>query len=231
MRRATASRSSIGVDVPPVTPTVPLPSKADASRRAAGDPISGAGGPALPLASGGRGARGVGGRLDRGGGGADYPAQRGELARVGAVAPADDDHQLDQPGRLDGVLLAADRHRADGVHDLELVAAPDHEGSQLLELPGRLGALADERHALAPGGALPLLLLVDDDRVGGVAEHPDDLGMLRRAEDDDDVALLDEPGQLAALLDDPRARPIDDLEAAAQGARHARRGDPVRADH
>ena len=36
--------------------------------------------------------------------------------------PTDDDHQVDLAGRLERVLLAADRDRADRVDDLELVA-------------------------------------------------------------------------------------------------------------
>ena len=63
-------------------------------------------------------------------------------------------------------------------------------------------------------GGLPLLFLVDDDRVRGEAEEPDDLGVLRRAEQDDRVALLDELAQLPLLLDDPGAGAVDDLEAA-----------------
>ena len=44
----------------------------------------------------------------------------------------------------------------------------DHEGGQALELPGRLGRLADEGELLAPrDGRVPLLLLVDDDRRPG----------------------------------------------------------------
>ena len=61
---------------------------------------------------------------------------------------------------------------------------------------------------------LPLVLFVDDDRVRREAEHPDDLGVVRRAEQDDRVALVDEPRQLLVLLDDPGAGAVDDLEAA-----------------
>ena len=50
-------------------------------------------------------------------------AQPGQLLGVGARATADDDHQVDLAGRLQRVLLAADRDRADGVDDLELVGA------------------------------------------------------------------------------------------------------------
>ena len=39
-------------------------------------------------------------------------------------------------------------------------------------------------------------------------------------EQDDRVALLDELGQLALLLDDPGAGAVDDLEAAFVGALH-----------
>ncbi len=111
------------------------------------------------------------------------------------------------------------------------MGARDHEGGQPLELPGRLGRLADQRHPLAPrDGRLPLLLLVDDDGVGREAEQADDLGVLRRAEQDDRVAVLDELDQLALLLDDPRAGAVDDLEPALLGAVHDVRADAVGAD-
>ena len=58
-------------------------------------------------------------------------AQPGQLLGVGARAPTDDDHQVDLTGRLEGVLLATDRDRADGVDDLELVGTRDHERRQL----------------------------------------------------------------------------------------------------
>ncbi len=57
----------------------------------------------------------------------DDPAEAGQLLRVGAAPAADDDHEVDAPGRLEGVLLAADRDGADRVDDLQLVAARDHE--------------------------------------------------------------------------------------------------------
>ena len=65
---------------------------------------------------------------------------------------------------------------------------------------------------------------------GREAEQPDDLGVLGRAEQDDRVALLDELGQLALLLDDPGAGAVDDLEAALLGALHDVRPDAVGAD-
>ena len=206
MCSATSRRSSIGVDVPPVTPTMTALRE---GRRVAEvvDVLD----------------------LDRLGPG-DL-AQPGQLLGVGARPAPDDDHQVDLAGGLEGVLLAADRDRADGVDDLELVGPRDHEGGQLLELPGRLGRLRDERHPLAPrDGRLPLLLLVDDDRVGCEAEEPDHLGVLGRAEQDDRVAVLDELDQLALLLDDPRAGAVDDLEAALLGAFHDVRPDAVGAD-
>ena len=167
--------------------------------------------------------------LDRGGPG-DL-AQAGQLLGVGARAAADDDHQVDLAGRLEGVLLAADRDRADGVDDLELVGARDHERGQLLELPGRLGGLGDEGHPLARAGwPPPILLLVDDDRVGGEAEQPDDLGMLRACRAGRSCSRPRRAGELALLLDHPGAGAVDDLEAALLGAFHDVRTDAVGAD-
>ena len=74
--------------------------------------------------------------------------------------------------------------------------------------------LGDERHALLARDPVPVLLVVDDDRVRGEAEQAHDLGVVRRAEQDDRVALVDELLELALLLDHPRAGPVDDLEAA-----------------
>ena len=89
----------------------------------------------------------------------------------------------------------------------------------------------DERHPLAArDGGLPLLLVVDDDRVRREAEQADDLGVLGRAEQDDRVAVLDQPAQLALLLDHPGAGAVDDLEAALLGALHDVGADAVRAD-
>ena len=65
---------------------------------------------------------------------------------------------------------------------------------------------------------------------GAKPRMPDDLGVLGRAEQDDRVALLDELGQLAVLLDDPGAGAVDDLEPALLGAFHDIRPDAVRAD-
>ena len=73
-------------------------------------------------------------------------------------------------------------------------------------------------------GSVPLLFLVDDDRVGGEPEQADDLGVVGRAEQDDRVALVDELAQLALLLDDPGAGAVDDLEAARARRAPARRG-------
>jgi hypothetical protein len=90
-------------------------------------------------------------------------AQPGQFLRVRARPSADDDHQVHLSGRLEGVLLTTDRDRADGVDDLELMGASDHERGEALELPGRLRGLADERHPLAPrDGRLPLVLIVHD---------------------------------------------------------------------
>ena len=64
------------------------------------------------------------------------------------------------------------------------------------------------------GMRVPLLLVVDDDRVGREAEEAHDLGVVGRAEQDDRVALLDELLELLLLVDHPGAGPVDDLEAA-----------------
>jgi hypothetical protein len=56
------------------------------------------------------------------------------------------------------------------------------------------------------------------------------LGVLRGAEQDDGVALLDEAGQLAVLLDDPRAGAVDDLEALRVRSLHDVRTHAVSAD-
>ena len=157
IRSATSRRSSIGVEVPPVTPTTGRPRRPPASVRSR----------TLSIWIAAR---------------AGDLAQPGQFLGVRAGPPADDDHQVDLAGRLERVLLAPDRDRADGVDDLELVGARDHERGELLELPGRLGRLADERHPLrARDGRLPLLFLVDDDRVGREPEQADDLGVLGRA--------------------------------------------------
>ena len=65
---------------------------------------------------------------------------------------------------------------------------------------------------------------------GAKPEQADDLGVLRRAEQDDRVALLDELDELLLLLDHPGAGAVDDLEAARLGALHDVRPDAVGAD-
>ena len=194
------------MDVPPVTPTTFLPSKA-------------------------RGVVKIGRVLDLDRRRADDPAQARQLLRVRAGPAADDDHEIDLSGRLDRVLLAPDRHRADRVDDLQLVAPAHHERGELLELPGRLGRLGDQGHPLlARDLRLPLLFLVDDDRIGREAEEADDLGVVRGPEQDDRVALVDELEELLLLLDDPGAGPVDDLEAAGVGPLHDVGPDAVGAD-
>ena len=49
---------------------------------------------------------------------------------------------------------------------------------------------------------------------GAKPSRPTTSGCFGRAEQDDRVALLDELGELALLLDDPGAGAVDDLEAA-----------------
>ena len=206
MRRATSRRSSIGVDVPPVTPTM-----------------------VAPVEHGGVGQVAFAFDLDRVRAG-DL-AQPRQLLGVGARATADDDHQVDLGRGLHRVLLATDRDRADGVDDLELMGTRDHQRGELLELPGWLGRLRQQGHPLlARDGGVPLFLLVDHDGVGGETEHADDLGVLGRAEEHDRVPLLDQLDELAMLLDDPGAGAVDDLETARLGPLHHVRADAVGAD-
>ena len=168
IRSATAWRSSIGVEVPPVTPTTARPSNT-------------------------AGVGQVAGALDLDRRRAGDLAQPGQLLGVRAGAAADDDHQVDLARPVHRVLLAPDRDRADGVDDLQLVARAGHERGELLELPRRLRALARSApSASCAGSPLPVLFLVDHDRVGREAEQADDLGVLGRAEEHDRVALLDE---------------------------------------
>src|SRR3954469_11133140 len=168
--------------------------------------------------------------LDRGCSG--DPAEPRQLLGVRARASADDHHEVDVTCRSERVLLPADRDRTDRVHDLELVRAAGHQGRELLELPRWLRALADQRHPLPTRDLRrPLLLFVDDDRVGRETEQPHDLWMLRRPEEDDRVTLVDELPQLALLLDDPGAGPVDDLETALASALHHVRPDAVGPDH
>ncbi len=82
-------------------------------------------------------------------------------------------------GEVGGVLLASDGDRADGVDDLELVGARGEVAGQLLELPGRLRRLRQQRHALAAWDLVPVLFLVHEDGVRGEAEQAHDLGVVR----------------------------------------------------
>ena len=158
------------------------------------------------------------------------PAQPRQLLGVGAGSAADDHHQVDLAGGLERVLLPPDRHRADGVDDLELVAAADHEGGQLLELPWRLRALRDECHLLASGDGLPVLLLVDHDCVGCKPEETDHLRVAGGSEQDDRVTLVDELDDLLLLLDHPGACTVDDFEAACVCTFHDIGSHPVGSD-
>jgi hypothetical protein len=161
----------------------------------------------------------------------DNLAQAGQLPRVGAAPAANDHHEVDLPGRLHGVLLASNGYRADCVHDLELVGQVDHAGGKPLELPGRLRGLGDEGHPLPAGDAVPVGLLVDHDRVRRETQQPDDLGVVRRPQEHDRVAVLDELLELLLLGDDPRAGAIDDVEAAIGGGPPDRGRHAVGADH
>ena len=125
---ATSRRSSIGVDVPPVTPTTRRRRRRAASVRS-------------------RDALDLDGRRP------DDPAQPGQLLRVRARAAADDDHQVDLAGQLDGVLLAADRDRADGVDDLELVrSATTISAASFSNFQGGWVDWLDERHRFLRAG-------------------------------------------------------------------------------
>ena len=157
-------------------------------------------------------------------------AQARELLRVRRRSTADHDHEVNLARGLERVLLASDGHGTHRVDDLELVAARDHERSELLELPRRLGGLADQRHLLAARDLLPVLFLIDHDDVRGEAEQAHDLRMLRRPEEHDRVALVDELDDLLLLLDHPCAGAVDDLEAALARALHHVRSNTVRAD-
>ena len=206
IRSATSRRSSIGVEVPPVTPTILAPANGAGSVRSWTLSIWIA---VVPAISHSRVSSLV------------FALERPPTTTIRSTSPAVS-------------RVSCWRRIVTGQTVLTILsswARDDHEGGELLELPGRLGRLADERHPLlARDRGLPLLLVVDDDRVRREPEHPDDLGVLRRAEQDDRVALLDEPGQLAVLLDDPRAGAVDDLEAALLGALHDVRADAVGAD-
>ena len=84
---------------------------------------------------------------------------------------------------------------------------------------------------LRRGMRLPLLLLVDHDGVRGEAQQADRLGVVGRAEQDDGVAVLDEPLHLLLLLEHPGAGAVDDLQAAPLRLGHRLRRDAVGADH
>ena len=182
IRWATSRRSSIGVEVPPVTPTTCASPNTD-----------GVGQVARRSRSGWRACR---------------------RSRTGGSVPSCSrsiDHRrrpsCRRPQRLHRVLLATDRDRADGVDDLQLVGARDHERRQAFELPGRLGRLADEGHPLlARDGLIPLLFLVDDDRVRGEAQQPDDLGVLGRAEQARSCSPPRRAGRVPSAPGSPRCR-------------------------
>ena len=202
----TSRRSSIGVDVPPVTPTTRAAAKT-------------------------AGIVEVADVLDLDGRRAGDLAQPGQLLGVRARAATDDDHEIDFTRGVERVLLTPDRDRADGVDDLELVRAGDHQRRELLELPGRLGGLGDQRHPLAARDhRVPFLFVVDDDGVRREPEKPDNLGMLRCPEQDDGVAVFDQLDELALLLDDPGTGAVDDLQAALLGSLHDVGPDAVGAD-
>ena len=97
------------------------------------------------------------------------------------------------------------------------MAAAHHERGQLLELPGRLRGLAEQRHLLAARYLLPILFLVHDKRVGGEAEQADHFGVAGRSQQHDRIALVDQALDLALFLDHPRARSVNDVEVAGFG--------------
>ena len=114
----------------------------------------------------------------------------------------------------DGILLSPDRHRADRVDHLELMAPRYEERGKSLEFPGWLGGLGDQCHALPPRDRSPILLFVDEDRIRREAEQADHLRVIRRAEQDNLIALVDEACELAMLLGDPSTGAVDDLKSA-----------------
>ena len=110
------------------------------------------------------------------------------------------------------------------------MAPGHHERGQLLEFPGRLCALAEQRHLLAPRDLLPVSFLVDDERVGRKTEQAHDLGVERRPQQNDRVALFDEAPYLSLLLHHPGARAVDDVQSARPGSSQDLRSNAVGSD-
>ena len=123
-----------------------------------------------------------------------------QVMRVGALAPADDDHQVDLVRELlGGRLLAgggvAERvdhaHLADAVH-----AALQERPHELGEVRLRLRRLGEDADAAGQVVRQVLDLIDAGDGVGsalGPAEDTAHLLVVRVAEDDDGEALIDEP--------------------------------------
>ena len=161
---------------------------------------------------------------------ADFTETR-ELLRVGASCAADNDHELHLLGSGDGVLLASNRDRANCVDDLQLVAARNKEGRQALKLPWWLGGLGNQGHALATRNGGPVLLFVDEDGVGGKPKQPNNLRVIRGAEENDLVPLLYQPRKFTMLLRHPGAGAVDYFEPTLCCTTENLRGHPMRANH
>ena len=107
-------------------------------------------------------------------------------------------------GEVHRVLLAPDRDRADGVDDLELVARLTMNAASFSNFQGGCVLWLISAMRLRARDAVPVLFLVDDDRVGREAEQADDLGMVGRAEQHDRVALVDELRRAPSAPGSPR---------------------------
>jgi hypothetical protein len=147
MRSVTSRRSSIGVDVPPVTPTIFAFANGAGSQ--VGDILD----------------------LDRGGPG-DL-AQPGQLLGVGARAPTDDDHQVDLTAAS---RVSCWRRIVTGQTVLTILSSWARETMNAAAARTSTAAAVDwlrsAPSACARDRRLPLLFLVDDDRVGANPRRP-----------------------------------------------------------
>ena len=206
IRSATSRRSSMGVDVPPVTPTTVTPSKIDGSSRSRAFSIWTARVPTMPHS-----------RVSS----LVFAELRPPTTTISSTAFA-------------ASIVSCCRRIVTGHTVLTIFSSWARDAMNPASCSNfQGGCVLCERSAIrlrARDRRLPLLLLVDDDGVGREPQQADDLRVLGGAEQDDGVALLDELGQLLLLLDHPGARPVDDLEAPRRGAFHDARADPMRSD-